>query len=408
MIGCALLAAPAAQAQDPPPLLGINSERGRIDLGMLAPGGSRVSFFERIDGRAVPIGAATADSDREYPSAKLLRAATWRCDRLERRFTAVATAPDGRQTSADAETRTPDCRDRLEVVVPRRVARGAVLAVAVQDRFTLGDVRATVCAAKQGAAKRCRSVEIPRGAPIATARFRVGGNAVWRVSVKHQAGTIQRVLTVGRARRPADAAGLPRLLVTGDSLIQGVDAFLGDRLQTAFDVTSDTRPGTGLVKSGGLSWPALARSQAARLKPAVTVLSLGVNDGVPIGGVECCSAAWSAAYGRRVRTVMGSYARGSKGRVLWLTLPIPRDPRFAKSVRAVNLGIREAARGQDRVTLVEIDKLLTPGDRYRDAMPIGGRSVRVRSADGVHLSVAGARYVAGVVVATLRRFRATG
>ena len=158
VIGCALLAAPAAQAQDPPPLLGINSERGRIDLGMLAPGGSRVSFFERIDGRTVPIGAATADSDREYPSAKILRAAMWRCDRLERRFTAVATAPDGRQTSADAETRTPDCRDRLEVVVPRRVARGAVLAVAVLDRFTLGDVRATVCAAKQGAAKRCRSV----------------------------------------------------------------------------------------------------------------------------------------------------------------------------------------------------------------------------------------------------------
>lgn len=52
--------------------------------------------------------------------------------------------------------------------------------------------------------------------------------------------------------------------------------------------------------------------------------------------------------------------------------------------------------------------LLTPGDRYRDAVPVGGRSVRVRAADGIHRSVAGARYVAGVVVATLQRFRATG
>jgi hypothetical protein len=408
LILCALLAPAGARGQDPPPLLGINSDRGRIDLGMLAPGGAKVDFFERVDGRLVPVGTAVADSDREYPSAKILRAATWRCDRLKRRFTAVASAPDGRRTTADAETRTPDCRDRLEVLVPRRIARGAVLTVAVLDRFTLGGVRATVCAARQGAKERCKAVGLTAAAPTAAARFRAGGNAVWRVRVKHPAGTIRRVLTVGNAKRPADAAGLPGLLVTGDSLIQGVDAFLGDRLQTAFDVTSDTRPGTGLVKPGGLNWPALARSQAARLTPAVTVMSLGINDGVPIGGVKCCGAPWSAAYGRRVRGVMRTYARGAKGRVLWLTLPIPRDPRFAISVRAVNVAIRQAAVGQERVTLVEIDKLLTPGDQYRDAMPIGGRSVRVRAADGIHLSVAGARHVAGVVVATLRRFRATG
>jgi len=60
------------------------------------------------------------------------------------------------------------------------------------------------------------------------------------------------------------------------------------------------------------------------------------------------------------------------------------------------------------VTLVEVDKLLTPDDRYRDAVSIDGRSVRVRAADGVHLSVSGERYVARVVVETLRRFRATG
>lgn len=105
---------------------------------------------------------------------------------------------------------------------------------------------------------------------------------------------------------------------------------------------------------------------------------------------------------------MRTYARGAQGRVLWLTLPVPRDPRFAEIARAVNLGLREAAVDQERVTLIPLDVLLTPGDRYRDAMPVDGRSVRVRAADGIHLSVAGARYVAAVVVATLQRFRATG
>jgi hypothetical protein len=404
---CALFAAAAAQAEDPSPLLGIDSGRGRIALAMLAPPGSTVDFFERVDAQPVPIGTATAGSDRLYPSA-VLRVATWRCDRLRRRFTAVATAPDGRRTSADAETRTPACRDRLEVVVSRHLPRGAVLTVTVQDRFTLGGIPATVCAAPQGAAERCKIVELTEAAPSAVARFRAGGDAVWRIRVKHAAGTIRRVLTVGSAKRPADATGLPSLLVAGDSLIQGVDAFLGDRLQTAFDVTSDTRPGTGLAKSTLLSWPKLAREHVARIRPAVTVLALGVNDGLPITGIECCDAAWSAAYAGRARSLMRIYARGSAGRVLWLTLPIPRDPRFAKVVRGVNRGIRLAAVGQDRVTLVEVDKLLTPDDRYREAVSIDGRSVRVRAADGVHLSVSGERYVARVVVETLRRFRATG
>jgi len=397
-----------ARAADPPALLGINSQRGYIDLGMLAPTGAKVDFFERIAGQAVLIARGSADADVEYPSATVLRVATWRCDRLVRRFVAIATAPDGRQTVARAETRTPDCRDRLEVVVPRRVARGAVLPVTVFDRFTLGGAKATVCAGAQGAKARCQTVELTATALAATVRFRAGKDAVWRIRVRHEGGVIERVLTVGDAKRPVDAAGLPSLLITGDSLIEGIDAFLSDRLQTAFDVTSDSHPGTGLVKPTAVVWPVLARQQAARLKPAVTVLSLGINDGFPIAGVKCCGPTWISAYAARARGLMRTYTRGSQGRMLWLTLPLPRDPDFAVVSRAVNVAIHQAAAREDRVTLVDLAELLTPGDRYRDAMPIGGRSVRVRAGDGIHLSVAGARYVAGVIVETLQRFRPTG
>jgi len=408
LVICGLLAPLTARAADPPALLGINSQRGYIDLGMLAPTGAKVDFFERIAGQAVLIARGSADADVEYPSATVLRVATWRCDRLVRRFVAIATAPDGRQTVARAETRTPDCRDRLEVVVPRRVARGAVLPVTVFDRFTLGGPRATVCAGPQGAEAHCKTFVLTASALSATVRFRAGKDAVWRIRVRHEGGVIERVLTVGDAKRPVDAAGLPSLLITGDSLIEGIDAFLSDRLQTAFDVTSDSHPGTGLVKPTAVVWPVLARQQAARLKPAVTVLSLGINDGFPIAGVKCCGPTWISAYAARARGLMRTYTRGSQGRMLWLTLPLPRDPDFAVVSRAVNVAIHQAAAREDRVTLVDLAELLTPGDRYRDAMPIGGRRVRVRAGDGIHLSVAGARYVAGVIVETLQRFRPTG
>ncbi len=222
------------------------------------------------------------------------------------------------------------------------------------------------------------------------------------------AARAERVLVVGAAKRPARTPGLPGLLVTGDSLIQGVDAFLADRLQTAFDVTGDTHPGSRLIAPYHGSWATLARQEIARVHPVVTVMSLGTSDGIPIDGEACCSAAWQEAYEGRTRALMAQYRRGGRARVLWFTIPVPRGAAYAEKTHAINAAIREAASGQEGVVLVPLDVLLTPGERYRATMDVGGRPTRVRSDDGIHLSVAGAELVAGYVVDLLRRFRATG
>ncbi len=392
----------------PEPLLGIDSERGLISLGMLAPPGSAVRFFELVDGRRVSIGEGVAQGGSDFPSASIIGIRRWSCRRLERRFTAVATAPDGTVTTAGAETRTPDCRTRVEVEVPARVARGAVLNVRVSDRFfSPGGVRTRVCAGPIGHRARCRSVGLTERRPARTARFRVGRDALWRVRVRHIRGTLERVIRVGNAKRPAGLRGLPSLLVTGDSLIQGIDAIAADRLQTAFDVAGDSRPGTGLTKTG-FDWPATARAQIARLRPEVAVLSLGISDGVPIDGIPCCGSAWSERYAERAGQLMDIYARRGRGQVLWLVPPISRNPELATIIRAVGRSVRRAAAGRRGVTLIPLDELLTPGSRYRDTVKVGGRALRVRAADGVHLSVAGSRLVTGLIVDTLRRIRPTG
>ena len=55
--------------------------------------------------------------------------------------------------------------------------------------------------------------------------------------------------------------------------------------------------------------------------------------------------------------------------------------------------------------MIDLARIFTPGGRYRESMPIGGRTVRVRQADGVHLSTAGASLAASVMIRTLRRER---
>jgi hypothetical protein len=92
--------------------------------------------------------------------------------------------------------------------------------------------------------------------------------------------------------------------------------------------------------------------------------------------------------------------------VYWLALPIPRGGFFRRSFRAVNAALRGAAlaAGPD-VRLIRIDRYFTPGGRYRARMRIGGRSVRVRQGDGVHLSKAGASAAANLIIRSVRRER---
>ena len=104
--------------------------------------------------------------------------------------------------------------------------------------------------------------------------------------------------------------------------------------------------------------------------------------------------------------MMRVYARGGRARVLWLLLPAPRGGVFREVFPAVNAALRRAARGlEDDVRIVDLGEIFTPGGRYRDSIEVGGKTVRVRQADGVHLNTAGASIAANLVLRTLHRER---
>ena len=102
--------------------------------------------------------------------------------------------------------------------------------------------------------------------------------------------------------------------------------------------------------------------------------------------------------------MMASYARGGAGRVYWLTLPTPRSAAFARVFSAVNRALRRAARAYPaQVRIVDTVGVFTPGGRFRQTIRRDGATVDVRQADGVHLSPAGDRIAASLVVAAMRR-----
>ncbi|MCW3016996.1 MAG: hypothetical protein JWO02_4088 [Solirubrobacterales bacterium] len=375
---------------------------GVVDLGFVGPPNAPVRFTETISGTPRPLAATVTGANGFAP---LLRAATWRCDRLSRRFGASTTTVEGTVKDAVFEIRTPSCAGRLTVAVPRHVGRRAAATVRIVDRWRLGDRRVRVCVSGAGVRHRCALVRLNREDAGVTRRVVVRRSGVLRVAVSLDGHRTLQHVGVGTAAPVKSTTGAV-LLATGDSTIEGIDSYVGERLGTAAQTTSASRPGTGLSKTSDVSWPQAAGSQVARLHPQVTIISLGANDGFGMrtaagATVTCCDEAWVAEYAERARMLMRTYTRGD-GHLLWLELPVPRDAGKAAITAQVNRAVRQAAVDLADVQTLDLGASISPGGRYTETLSRDGQEVRVRADDGVHLSNAGASIAADAVIKALR------
>lgn len=200
---------------------------------------------------------------------------------------------------------------------------------------------------------------------------------------------------------PAHAAK-PRVLATGDSMIQIVDVKLEERLKQIQPVSfrSDARVGTGISKNNWVGW---SRRQSRKHRAKAVVVYIGANDGFTMRGKRCCGRAWVNEYRERVRKMIRAYSRGGRAEVYWLTLPAPKPANFRRIYPAVNRAIRRAVRKAEHAHLVDAWDVFTPNGRFRWSMRWKGKRVVVRQRDGVHLNWTGARIAAALVTSAMRK-----
>ncbi|HEX6390886.1 MAG TPA: GDSL-type esterase/lipase family protein [Solirubrobacteraceae bacterium] len=392
---------PASAPAETQPLLGVNVARGFIDLGMIAPRGSEVTFYEEVDGARQEVGKGMAISRNPEDEIGLasIPALPWRCDRTVRRFIGVAKKPDTGLIEAFNDVRTPNCRDRIALKAPTRVEPGAKVPITLKDRWQSGDVTVRLCIARTGAERRCSRVTFKPGEK--TVSFtRNAGNRVALLDLDLIVAGSHRHHKVG-VGRAAPAAPRPVALVTGDSMMQGIDTILAEKLKSKYRVIGQTRPGTGVSKRLDTPWTTFARNQVAKHKPAVTIVLLGGNDGYPMNNaageqVNCCGEPWRLVYLERLKAMATAYARDGRGTVVWSLLPPPKRGDLAEQMAAVNDAIRRMAAEMPAVKLVELDRLFGPSFREQ----INGRTVR--DPDGLHFSLAGQRMAAQAIIEALR------
>jgi hypothetical protein len=208
----------------------------------------------------------------------------------------------------------------------------------------------------------------------------------------------------------ASAGGYPRaittaapldLLVTGDSMQETEGPRLAAYANAKRHVVAGcTVPkySTGLVRDDFFDWPAYARQLAAQRDPEAVTFMIGGNDGqnMSIGGrvVEAGSAEWAAEYQRRATAVMTAFADGHR-KVYWIGMPVARSDRLTKIYQVLDDAVRKAAADVPGVKFVDIWSMFAPNGHYQDSFADEYGTVRVmRGSDGIHLSTAGAEYLA--------------
>lgn len=404
-IACVALAAdPArARAQEPATAFAADATQpGVISLLFWGARGGEVQYFERVGGRRERLGRARAAAGAV---TTLRDATTWSCTRLERRFEARAVLPDGSVATGSYGVRTASCAQRFRLEAPRRVSPGGLVRVRIVDRWNIGGIRPKLCVTPPRGRRECRIVAFARAVAVATRRFRADRRGRWRVELRVRRHRVRRHVAAGGQTKVRDVV-LPSVLATGDSTMQGIDGFLSDELVDDAILRSDVRLGSAI--SRGSFWTRHARRQIERLRPRVSVMSVGAAlDAFPLPGpsgerVECCGDPWVALYAARVRTVMRTYLRRGRARVFWLTPPLPRDPLRLTITTAITAAIERAAVGLAGVEVIRVDQLFSPAGTYTEVIRYRGRDVRVRDADGVHLNISGTAIMAQLLAPQIR------
>jgi len=222
--------------------------------------------------------------------------------------------------------------------------------------------------------------------------------------------------TVPAALRGCRSALTPesplRLWVGGDSLAGSLGPSLGEQAAATGIVQPiyDSRVSSGLSSPEFFDWPRHAADEMVRLNPEVVVFIVGANDWATPRATPTESSglpAWRAEYAQRVEEMLDTlegpttYARPRP--VYWVGAPTLQEPRKDAGAREVNAVAQAVVARHPSATYIDAYQLFSsPSGAYTATLTDpNGKVMRVRTADGVHLTPEGGDLLATAVYGPL-------
>lgn len=213
--------------------------------------------------------------------------------------------------------------------------------------------------------------------------------------------------------KPAAPAVAPTYFVAvlGDSLgqmlEQGLTEAFADRPEVA--ILRKAKENSGLVRDDFYDWTKAAQDLlASGEKINFAVMMIGSNDRQTLrdgkgGAFEPRSPQWVEAYAHRIETIASMF-RDKKIPLVWVGLPVLKSERLSADASAFNDLYREYA-SKAGATYVDVwEAFANDAGEYSAMGPdLNGQIVKLRAADGIHFTKAGARKLAHFVEPDIRR-----
>lgn len=201
-----------------------------------------------------------------------------------------------------------------------------------------------------------------------------------------------------------------RILLVGDSLMQGVAPHLITALKRNYKVESMdiSRHSTGLTYPAFFDWPATVKAAFELENYQAVIVFLGANDpwDMTLQGkyVRFGSERWKEVYSARVKQIIQTAAEHS-ARLIWLGAPpMGREDLVGKEPLLNDIYASEAAKYPLFARFVATSTSLSDDGSFTKFLELPDRgSVMVRTDDGVHFTTQGQKLLARLTLAQFTR-----
>jgi hypothetical protein len=227
-------------------------------------------------------------------------------------------------------------------------------------------------------------------------------------------GLARLLMLVAAASHPAhatDTQAVPApqvIVVFGDSQAQGLAAAMQRAVRhgTTFKIQNRTKPGTAISQSAAYDWPAAIAAYVPDANVTTAVLMFGGNDRLPMRPesgpqLQFRTQAWHDQYRSRVASMLKNLT-SQHVRVIWVSDPVCREPRYSADMAYLNGIYRDVIAGT-AATYLDIWSAIAAADGSFAAYGPGpgGATERLRLDDGIHFTPSGYDILAAKVLAAV-------
>lgn len=179
--------------------------------------------------------------------------------------------------------------------------------------------------------------------------------------------------------------------------------FLARALERRMGATVERKgkSSSGLARPDFYDWLQVGPPIARAFKPDATIVMFGGNDCQPLregngddaGWVAWRSEAWEKTYRRRVLEFCDRVAPVGT-QLFWVGMPVMGHKRLHKKVEWINKLYTDVLANRAQSDFVDIWSVLANSKgEYTPRVKSGGKMIKARAGDGIHLTVKGAHHL---------------